>query len=56
MRKHIDDIQILRAVAAMAVLFFHAERELSPLHAQEPLGSFSLISHGSDKWASTYFS
>ncbi|MBS0124924.1 acyltransferase family protein [Thetidibacter halocola] len=29
MKAHIDDIQILRAVAALAVLFFHAERELS---------------------------
>lgn len=32
MQKHIDDIQILRALAAMAVLFFHVERELSGGH------------------------
>ena len=29
MKKHIDDIQVLRAVAALAVLFFHIEREIS---------------------------
>lgn len=29
MKRHIDDIQILRAVAAIAVLFFHLEREIS---------------------------
>lgn len=28
MKIRIDDIQILRAIAAMAVLFFHAEREI----------------------------
>lgn len=32
MQKHLDDIQILRAVAAIAVLFFHVERELSRGH------------------------
>jgi len=34
-KKHINDIQILRAVAAMAVLFYHVERELSSTHSGE---------------------